>query len=140
MNKQEYQVINGLFKHLESAEASGGPRDADAERLLHAHLQRQPNAPYYMAQTILAQQAALRKAQSQRPAPAPHTPTAGSSGFLGGAAKTALGVAGGVVAADLAIDLLDEIEYGDLADEFALEEAYDAGVEDVLGGFDFDDF
>ena len=96
MNKQEYQVINGLFKHLESAEASGGPRDADAERLLHAHLQRQPNAPYYMAQTILAQHAALKKAKSASAVPQPAT-SKGSSGFLGGAAQTAVGVAGGVV-------------------------------------------
>lgn len=139
MNKQEYQIINGLFKHLESAEANSGPRDADAESLLQAHLQRQPNAPYYVAQTILAQHAALEKAKTQGPATAPPTTTAGSSGFLGGAAKTALGIAGGVVAADVAIDLLDEIEYGDVAGEFALEEAYDAGVEDILGGFAFDD-
>ena len=140
MNRQEYDFINGLFRHLQSAEANGEPRDAEAERLLAAHLQRQPNAPYYMAQTILAQQAALKRAQSQRPAPARHSPKAGGSGFLGGAAKTALGVAGGVVAADLAIDLLDELEYGDVADEFALEAAYEEGADDLLGIFDIDDF
>ena len=149
MNKQEQQIINGLFQHLQSAEANSGPRDPAAERLLTAHLQRQPAAPYYMAQTILAQQAALKKAQSQlqatgRSGSPQQKSGSGGTGFLGGAAQTALGVAGGVVAADFAIDLLDEIEYGDVADDLVLGEAYDAGAEDLLGDaddlFDFDDF
>ena len=149
MDKNEQRIINGLFRHLQSAEANGGPRDPAAERLLEAHLQRQPAAPYYMAQTILAQQAALKKAQSQLASSRPsgtqqRTARSGGSGFLGGAAQTALGVAGGVVAADVAIDLLDELEYGDIADELVLGEAYDAGGEDLLGDiddvFDLDDF
>ena len=145
MNEQEKKLIDGLFQHLETAAQKSGPRDPAAEQLVAQRVQRLPSAPYYMAQTILVQRAALKKAQ-QRLAAAGQTSAApptqvrqptvqpsqqSGGGFLAGAAQTAVGVAGGVIVADLAMDVVDDLAYGDVADELAVEEAYDAGAEDM---------
>jgi len=160
MYSQEHQLIEGLFSRLKQAESQTGPRDAAAEQLIKEHLQQQPGAPYYMAQAILIQEAAMKKLneritelenrvaqQQQQPqqssggflsslfgggsrqqpqqpqqqsawsnAPqqpqqqqpqyntAPAAPSRGT-GFLGGALQTAVGVAGGVVMADMLTSL-----------------------------------
>ncbi|MBE5251101.1 MAG: DUF2076 domain-containing protein [Enterobacterales bacterium endosymbiont of Blomia tropicalis] len=147
MQREEQQLIDGLFSRLKQAESQTTARDADAEQRIKQHLQAQPGAPYYMAQAILIQEAALKKlndrinelesrmAQQQQPqqssggflsglfggsrhqAPAQQqplwnsapqqqpqysqAPAARGSGFLGGALQTAVGVAGGVVMADM---------------------------------------
>lgn len=156
MQSEEQQLIESLFSRLKQAETQSGPRDAGAEQLIKQHLQTQPGAPYYMAQAILIQEAALKKlnaqvtdlenrltqAQQQQapqqssggflsglfgggarqsalqqqpvwnsaqqqpqqqyaPPPQSATPPARSTGFLGGALQTAVGVAGGVVIADM---------------------------------------
>ncbi|GEM_PF-103733 len=147
MQNQEQQLIENLFSRLKQAGEQSGPRDAGAEQLIRQHLQSQPDAPYYMAQAILIQEAALKKlnaritelenmqAQQQapqqsggflsglfgsgsRPQPpqqqqsgwnnaAPQQPAAPArgTGFLGGALQTAVGVAGGVVMADMLTSL-----------------------------------
>lgn len=154
MYSQEHQLIEGLFSRLKQAESQTGPRDAAAEQLIKEHLQQQPGAPYYMAQAILIQEAAMKKlndritelenrlaqqqqpqqqssggflsslfgggSRQQQPAPvqqawnnapqqpqynnAPAAPARGT-GFLGGALQTAVGVAGGVVMADMLTSL-----------------------------------
>jgi len=152
MQREEQQLIEGLFSRLKQAESQTVARDAAAEQLINQHLQAQPGAPYYMAQAILIQEAALKKlnervselenrlAQQQQPAQssggflsglfgsgsrqqppaqqqspawnsAPQqaaqppqyasAPAARGTGFLGGALQTAVGVAGGVVMADM---------------------------------------
>lgn len=81
-NQQDQQAINGLFDRIEDVARKSPPRDRDAEALIQQRLREYPPAPYYMAQTILVQEQALRQAQerieqleaSQRP----------SGGFLGG--------------------------------------------------------
>ncbi|AMB85179.1 ABC transporter substrate-binding protein [Pseudomonas agarici] len=178
MNSEEQTLIDGLFSRLQQAEKDSAPRDALAEARIKEHLTRQPAATYYMTQSILVQehalksldeqnkqlQAQLQQAQadlqeararstapvpssggflssifgggSRNPAPAPapsnsgggwreptrpafnappqqnynpqpnyapQQPAAASpigSGFLGGALKTAAGVAGGVMLAE----------------------------------------
>lgn len=158
MYSQEHQLIEGLFSRLKQAESQTGPRDAAAEQLIKEHLQQQPGAPYYMAQAILIQEAAMKKlndritelenrlaqqqqpqqqssggflsslfgggSRQQPPAPvqqpqqqawnnAPQQPQynnapaaqARGTGFLGGALQTAVGVAGGVVMADMLTSL-----------------------------------
>ena len=159
MYSQEHQLIEGLFSRLKQAESQTGPRDAAAEQLIKEHLQQQPGAPYYMAQAILIQEAAMKKLndritelenrlaqQQQQPqqqssggflsslfgggsrqqAPAQQQPQqpvwnnapqqqpqynnapaapARGTGFLGGALQTAVGVAGGVVMADMLTSL-----------------------------------
>ena len=81
-NQQDQQAINGLFERIEDVARNSPPRDADAQALIQQRLRSYPPSPYYMAQTILIQEEALRQAQeriqqleaSQRPA----------GGFLGG--------------------------------------------------------
>ncbi len=157
MNDQELKLIDGLFGQLRKAATEGGPPDPAAWQRIEQQLRAFPQAPYYMAQLVILQRAALKRAQelakSQPAAAQPAAPAAQPAqqgqggGFLAGAAQTALGVAGGIVVADLAIGAIDELAYGDVADEMAMEGAYEAGAEDMasasaLGGDDFggDDF
>lgn len=65
MDNQDRQVIDGLFARLSQAEREAGPRDPQAESLLGQHLMRQPNAPYFMAQTLVMQDYALQAAQAR---------------------------------------------------------------------------
>ncbi|MBP2196658.1 DUF2076 domain-containing protein [Pantoea cypripedii] len=159
MQSEEQQLIESLFSRLKQAESQSGPRDIGAEQLIKQHLLSQPGAPYYMAQAILIQEAAMKKlnaqvgelenrlaqaqqqqqapqqssggflsslfgggasrpaaqpqqqpvwnsapAQQQQPPQQPQyasAPPARGTGFLGGALQTAVGVAGGVVMADM---------------------------------------
>lgn len=89
MNSEEQSLIDGLFTRLRDAEAQTAPRDAQAEAQINKHLVQQPAAPYYMAQAMLIQEAAIKRldqrvkeleaeqarAQEQRPS---------SGGFLAG--------------------------------------------------------
>ncbi|MCC3717276.1 DUF2076 domain-containing protein [Rouxiella badensis] len=172
MQSEEQRLIEGLFSRLQQAESNTAPRDAEAERLIQSYVSKQPSVPYYMAQAMIIQEAALKRlnaqvqdlqqqvaqlqnqlqtqAQNSKPqstgflaglfggggqpqnqqssgsGPIPGTqqnngwgnnaapaqpayqqapPTAAAapigSGFIGGALKTAAGVAGGVVLADM---------------------------------------
>ncbi|WP_437613034.1 DUF2076 domain-containing protein [Erwinia sp. V71] len=153
MQNEEQRLIENLFSRLKQAESQSGPRDAGAEQLIARQLQQQPGAPYYMAQALLIQEAALKKlnervselenrlAQQQQSAqqssggflsglfgggnrqPQQQQPVqpawnsapvqqqqaawgaapgaARGTGFLGGALQTAVGVAGGVVMANM---------------------------------------
>ncbi|CAM3572990.1 MULTISPECIES: DUF2076 domain-containing protein [Rahnella] len=169
MQSEEQRLIDGLFSRLQQAESNTAPRDAEAERVIQAHIRQQPSAPYYMAQAMIIQEAALTKlnaqvqelqqqveqlqqqAQTAKPQssgflaglfgggasqPAPQRPASQGSqpipgtqgwgaqpqqpqyaqqpqqqapaqaapqqpGFLGSALRTAAGVAGGVVLADM---------------------------------------
>jgi uncharacterized protein len=57
--QNEQRIIDDLFGKLRQAEHQTGPRDAAAEQQIATALQRQPAAPYYMAQTILVQENAI---------------------------------------------------------------------------------
>lgn len=94
MNHEEQNLIDGLFTRLRQAEAEGAPRDAQAQAHIAGLVQQHAAAPYYMAQAILVQEAALKrldeqnrqlqaelaeaKARAASPAPAQQ----GSGGFL----------------------------------------------------------
>lgn len=154
MQRQEQHLIENLFSRLKQAESQSAPRDAAAEQLITQQLQQHPGAPYYMAQAIIIQEAAMKQlnnrvneleaqlAQARQQAPqqssggflsglfgggnnrqtptqpaqsawgnAPQQPAyntpqpaaapSAGRGFLGGALQTAVGVAGGVVMADM---------------------------------------
>ncbi|WP_241649417.1 DUF2076 domain-containing protein [Rosenbergiella collisarenosi] len=154
MQTEEQKLIDDLFGRLQQAQAQSAARDSGAEQRIKQHLQSQPDAPYYMAQAIIIQEAALKKLNDrvtqlerqaaeqpkqssggflsglfgggnsrpqsapqqnsgwggnpQNAAPqqgynnsAPQQPAARGTGFLGGALQTAVGVAGGVVMADM---------------------------------------
>jgi hypothetical protein len=119
LTREDRNAIDGLFQRLAEAETRGGPRDAEAEALIRQKIAEQPAAPYYLAQTVVVQQEALKEAErriedlesqgrrvEQRRGPwdGPAQDDRrqqgygyGSGGFLAGAAQTALGVAGGVL-------------------------------------------
>lgn len=65
MNNEEQTLIDGLFGRLKQAEEAGAPRDAQAQARIAEHLQQQATAPYYMAQAILVQEAALKHLDEQ---------------------------------------------------------------------------
>lgn len=64
-NQQDQQAIDGLFDRIEDVARNSQPRDRDAEGLIQQRLREFPPAPYYMAQTILMQEQALRQAQER---------------------------------------------------------------------------
>ena len=124
LNPEDRRAIEGLFDRLAEAEQRAPQRDRDAEDLIRAEIGRLPNAPYYMAQTIVVQQTALEAAETKikeleakvaqreqrQRSPWDRGEDAqdqrqqrgfgsgfGGGGFLGGAMQTALGVAGGVL-------------------------------------------
>lgn len=65
MNDQERQVIESLFTRLGEVERQALPRDAEAEAFIQERIRQQPGAPYFMAQTVVMQEYALRQAQQQ---------------------------------------------------------------------------
>jgi len=85
LNPEDRDAIEGLFDRIETVAAKSGPRDADAEVLIQQRLRNAPASPYYMAQTILVQEQALRLAEQKiadLEAEAARRPAGG--GFLGG--------------------------------------------------------
>jgi hypothetical protein len=65
MNHEEQNLIDGLFARLRQAEAEGAPRDAQAQAHIAGLVQQHGAAPYYMAQAILVQEAALKRMDEQ---------------------------------------------------------------------------
>ncbi|HET7718120.1 MAG TPA: DUF2076 domain-containing protein [Bauldia sp.] len=63
MNDDDRAAILDLFRRLREVEGRSGPRDPEAEALIRSAIASQPGAPYYMAQTIIVQNAALREAE-----------------------------------------------------------------------------
>lgn len=121
---EDERAIEDLFDRLDRVERNSGPRDVEAEALIRQKLAQNPAAAYYMAQTIIVQEAALREQQARlaeleeqagrgrgfldsifgedtpqrepQRRPGPWDRPAGG-GFLAGAAQTALGVTGGLL-------------------------------------------
>jgi hypothetical protein len=65
MQSEEQRLIEGLFQRLQKAEQETGARDSEADRQIQAFIRQQPSAPYYMAQSILIQEAALKRLHQQ---------------------------------------------------------------------------
>lgn len=98
MNTEEQTLIDGLFGRLKQAEDPSQPRDAQAQACIEQHVRQQPAAPYYMAQAILVQEAAIKRldeqnkqlqaelqqarAQAQAAQAASSAPSNGGGGFL----------------------------------------------------------
>ena len=157
MTPQEQQLIESLFQRLAQAAAQAGPRDPQAEALIQQRVQSLPGAAYYMAQTLLVQERALREAEArlagQQPGggagsflpPGPGGPAyraappyaagpplqpagGGVGGFLAGAGKIALGVGGGILVADAAMGLAHDLfGGGGFGFDRGDERAYDDG-------------
>lgn len=85
MDRNDQQAIEGLFERLAEAERAAPARDTGAEDFIARAITSQPAAPYYMAQTIVVQQAALEQAQARLEAlEAEARQPAGGGGFLSG--------------------------------------------------------
>lgn len=61
MQSEEQRLIDGLFSRLKTAETNTGPRDLKAEQQINDYIRQQPAAPYYMAQAMIIQEAALKQ-------------------------------------------------------------------------------
>ncbi|MFT0546237.1 DUF2076 domain-containing protein [Allopusillimonas ginsengisoli] len=79
MNPQDRNAIESVFNRIQEVEQQGGQRDNDAEQLIHDRLQKQPGSAYYLAQTVLIQEQALKNAQ-QRIQELEKSPSASTSG------------------------------------------------------------
>jgi uncharacterized protein len=87
MDSNEQQMIRGLFGRLGEAERAAPPRDPEAEQLIRRAVESQPAAPYYMAQTMIVQEEALKAANArieELEAQVRERPSGSSGGFLGG--------------------------------------------------------
>ncbi len=140
MNAQEKQLIDLLFGKLQETVAKSGPRDAQAESHINRLMAQIPGAGYFMAQAIIVQQQALKQAAAkisqleqqgdrsqgflpsqstrtpQRSQPSQPTSQSQGSGFLAGAAQTAVGIGGGILLANAGMALFDDMAYGDAFD------------------------
>jgi hypothetical protein len=65
MDHQDRQAIEQLFDKIAQIEGQAGAPDAQAADFISSQIARQPNAPYYMAQTIVVQEQALSAAQGR---------------------------------------------------------------------------
>ncbi|XBC39390.1 MAG: DUF2076 domain-containing protein [Buchnera aphidicola (Nurudea shiraii)] len=61
MSNDEQKLIENLFSRLYQTEIKTSNRDNVAEQLIKDLLKKHPNSPYYMAQTILIQETAIKK-------------------------------------------------------------------------------
>jgi len=84
LKPEDREAIEGLFERIDTVARAADPRDAEAEDLIAAKLRRAPEAAYYMAQTILVQEHALRVAEQRIAELEAQAERAESSGFLGG--------------------------------------------------------
>jgi len=86
MDHRDRQAIEHLFGKLSHVEGQSAPPDAQATEFIRSRIAQQPNAPYYMAQTIVIQEQALSAAQGhieQLEQELANRP-AGGGGFLSG--------------------------------------------------------
>ncbi|SFN08906.1 hypothetical protein SAMN05216516_102311 [Izhakiella capsodis] len=61
MQSNEQQLIESLFTRLKQTASQSAPRDAAAEQLIQQQAQQVPAAPYYMAQALIIQEAAMKQ-------------------------------------------------------------------------------
>ena len=65
MDHQDRQAIEQIFGKIAQVEGQAGAPDTQAADFIRSQIARQPNAPYYMAQTIVVQEQALNAAQGR---------------------------------------------------------------------------
>jgi len=88
MSPEERQLLAGLFDRVRSAAAT--PRDREAEAFIDDSVRAQPYAPYFLAQTVIVQEQALRAANDRlkelesKVEELQQSKPAGSGGFLSG--------------------------------------------------------
>jgi hypothetical protein len=153
LNPEDRRAIEDLFDRLEDVAQRTGPRDPEAQDVIDRRIADQPGAPYYMAQTILVQETALREARERiaelERQPARTTPRGPwdrdepenrrGGGFLAGAAQTALGVTGGMLLGSAIAGMFTGgANAQEQPPEAPPEEPVDEGGDDGWGGDGFD--
>ncbi|ODT72929.1 MAG: hypothetical protein ABS75_01520 [Pelagibacterium sp. SCN 63-23] len=161
LTPEDRRAIEDLFERLANVERNSAPRDREAERLIWERMRDNPASAYFMAQTIIVQEAALREQQKRiaeleqgtqggepgfldsifgrdRPEPQPQRRPGpwerqGGGGFLAGAAQTALGVTGGMLLGSAIGGLFSTPA---TAGESSDQNAQDAGGDDGMDGGD----
>ena len=63
MTPQEKDLITTLLARLKNA--GGQPKDPEADALIRQAMAEQPDAPYYLVQTVLIQDLSLHNAQNR---------------------------------------------------------------------------
>ena len=63
MTPQERELITTLLARLKNA--GGQPKDPEADALIRQAIAEQPDAPYYLVQTVLIQDLSLNTAQNR---------------------------------------------------------------------------
>src|SRR5258708_2117765 len=63
MTPQEKELITTLLGRLKNA--GGQPKDPEADALIREAMREQPDAPYYLVQTVLIQDLSLANAQNR---------------------------------------------------------------------------
>ncbi|WP_204352608.1 DUF2076 domain-containing protein [Salinicola halophilus] len=84
MNDEEKRLIDGLFDRLEQAEQETGERDPQASEEIERRVAAQPHSPYYMAQTIIIQEEALKRLNARVEELERNPQPQSSGGFLAG--------------------------------------------------------
>jgi hypothetical protein len=100
MNNEDRIAIEGVFSRLQEVERQGGPREPEAEQFIRSRIEAQPGAAYYLAQTVLVQEHALKTAQQkitelEQRAAAPAPAAAPQEGFAANAARQSGGLSAG---------------------------------------------
>jgi uncharacterized protein len=167
LRQEDERAIEDLFERLDKVARNSEAPDQDAEAFIQDKLRQNPDAAYYMAQTIIVQEAALREQQARlgeleqtgersrggtlggifgdraserRRGPwgeADDRPARGGGGFLAGAAQTALGVTGGMLLGSAIAGMFGTPASAE--DAIPADEPEDTGLEDG-GDFGSDDF
>jgi uncharacterized protein len=99
MEPQERDLITTLLTRLK--DASGQPKDSEADALIRQAMTQMPDAPYYLVQTVLIQDLSLHNAQNRiadlerqvATLSAPPQRTSFLGGLLGGGSQPAAGSA-----------------------------------------------
>lgn len=80
MNQQDRQAIDAIFQRIGDVERQGTPRDPEAEQLIAEHLRANPAAAYYLAQTVVVQDQALKNVRQEDSVTPPHGDTLSAAG------------------------------------------------------------
>lgn len=65
MDPNDRRAIDDLFSNLDETARRAGPPEPEADDLIHRRLRENPAAAYHLAQTVVAQRAALENAQDR---------------------------------------------------------------------------
>jgi hypothetical protein len=98
MDQHEKEIIDDVFKKIEAVRLRSDDRDFEADDFIRSRLAEQPDAAYYMVQTIVMQEVALHLAHDrlegrEQIAPRPPKGPAGILGSVGNKVARMLGFA-----------------------------------------------